>query len=444
MQTAVGTLWGHALAIIRTEMSEIGFNTWIKPIKPLEIKDDHIYFEVPVEFTKGIIETRYYDFIRNALKQVSGTDVNISFSLPAGDKDLIKNGRTDSGIRNGWAVVSQLLPEYTFDNFVIGKSNRFAHAAAVAVAESPGYAYNPLFLYGNSGLGKTHLMHAIGHHVMKNNARVHLMYVKSENFTNELINAIKDDKNKEFREKYRNIDVLLIDDIQFIAGKESTQEEFFHTFNTLYEERKQIIISSDNPPSRINTLDDRLRTRFEQGLIADLQPPDYETRMAILRKKAILEKVQVPGNVMEYIANHFSANIRNLQGAMTRVMAYSSLTDSDITLPLAENVLKDIINENGVNEVTVPFIIDMVSKQYRITPKDMISKTRSREISYPRQIAMYLCRKHTHCSLPQIGKHFGGRDHTTVLHAYEKIKKDIETDRQLCSFIDDFNRRIGD
>ncbi|MFO7636646.1 MAG: chromosomal replication initiator protein DnaA [Clostridia bacterium] len=444
MQKTMESLWVHALDVMKDEMSEIGYNTWIKPIKPIEIKDEHFFFEVPVEFTKGMIETRYYDFIRNAIRQVSGSDMDISFSLPSNDRDSTNGNRSNEFQRNGSYNPSQLLPEYTFENFVIGKSNRFAHAAAVAVAEAPGYAYNPLFLYGNSGLGKTHLMHAIGHYILKSTTGLRLMYVKSENFTNELINAIKDDKNKEFREKYRNVDILLMDDIQFIAGKESTQEEFFHTFNSLYEERKQIIISSDNPPGRISTLDDRLRSRFEQGLLADIQPPDYETRVAILRKKAISEKILVPNEVMEYIASNFVTNIRNLQGALTRVLAYSSLTDSAITISLAENVLKDIINENGVSEITIPFIIDIVCKYYKISPKEMISKTRSRDISYPRQIAMYLCRKNTPSSLPQIGKYFGGRDHTTVIHAFEKIKTALGKDKQLYLAIEELNRKIGE
>jgi chromosomal replication initiator protein len=442
MYQTIEKLWNNALGVLKSEMSEIGFNTWIKPIKPLEIQENKIFFEVPVEFTKGILETRYYDFIRNALKQVSGNEFDIFFFLPNDSTGKGNGNNNDNDNKNNYS--SRLLPEYTFENFIIGKSNRFAHAAAVAVAEAPAYAYNPLFLYGNSGLGKTHLMHAIGHYILKNNPHMKLVYVKSENFTNELINAIRDEKNQEFRAKYRNVDVLLIDDIQFIAGKESTQEEFFHTFNSLYEARKQIIISSDNPPSKINTLEDRLRSRFEQGLIADLQPPDYETRVAILRKKAITENIVVPDGVMEYIALNFAANIRNLQGALTRVVAYSSLTDSSITTSLAESVLKDIINANGNNEITIPFIIDIVAKYYKISPKDMVSKTRNREIAFPRQIAMYLCRKHTPFSLPHIGKNFGGRDHTTVIHAYEKVKNSIGKDKILTTALEELNRKIGE
>ncbi|MCG8254766.1 chromosomal replication initiator protein DnaA, partial [Clostridioides difficile] len=327
-------------------------------------------------------------------------------------------------------------PKYTFDTFVIGNSNRFAHAACVAVAESPAKAYNPLFLYGGVGLGKTHLMHAIGHHIVSQKKDSKVVYVSSEKFTNELINSIKDDKNEEFRNKYRNVDVLLIDDIQFIAGKERTQEEFFHTFNTLHEANKQIIISSDRPPKDIPTLEDRLRSRFEMGLITDIQAPDFETRIAILRKKAQLERIDVPNEVMSYIAKNIKSNIRELEGALTRVVAYSSLSNRVISFDLATEALKDIITTSKNEEINVLRIKEKVSSVFNLKMEDFNSKKRTRSIAYPRQIAMYLTRELTDLSLPKIGEEFGGRDHTTVIHAHDKVSKDIEESEEIKTKID--------
>nr|WP_330382256.1 chromosomal replication initiator protein DnaA [Clostridioides difficile] len=315
-------------------------------------------------------------------------------------------------------------------------SNRFAHAACVAVAESPAKAYNPLFLYGGVGLGKTHLMHAIGHHIVSQKKDSKVVYVSSEKFTNELINSIKDDKNEEFRNKYRNVDVLLIDDIQFIAGKERTQEEFFHTFNTLHEANKQIIISSDRPPKDIPTLEDRLRSRFEMGLITDIQAPDFETRIAILRKKAQLERIDVPNEVMSYIAKNIKSNIRELEGALTRVVAYSSLSNRVISFDLATEALKDIITTSKNEEINVLRIKEKVSSVFNLKMEDFNSKKRTRSIAYPRQIAMYLTRELTDLSLPKIGEEFGGRDHTTVIHAHDKVSKDIEESEEIKTKID--------
>ena len=318
-----------------------------------------------------------------------------------------------------------------FETFVVGNSNRFAHAASLAVAEAPAKAYNPLFIYGGVGLGKTHLMHAIGHYVLENNKNAKVVYVSSETFTNELINAIRDDKTVEFRNKYRNIDVLLIDDIQFVAGKERTQEEFFHTFNTLHEANKQIVISSDRPPKEIPTLEDRLRSRFEWGLITDIQAPDLETRIAILRKKAKLENLSIPNDVIVYIANKINTNIRELEGALIRVVAYSSLTGHKINLELAEEALKDIIPQNNKKTVTIELIQQVVAKHFNLKVEDMKTKKRTQAIAFPRQIAMYLCREMTDASLPKIGEEFGGRDHTTVIHAFDKIRKSLKTDPNL-------------
>lgn len=435
-------LWSNVLELLKSEMTEIGFNTWLKPIKPINIDEQTITLEVEVEFTKGVLESRYLDLIKNAILQLTGNNFNIVFLLP--NQNIEHEEKIDyANVNKQISSYSSLNPEYTFSKFVIGSSNRFAHAAAVAVAEAPAAAYNPLFLYGSSGLGKTHLMHAIGHHILKHNKNVKVMYVQSEKFTNDLINAITNRSLETFREKYRTIDVLLIDDIQFIAGKKQTQEEFFHTFNTLYESNKQIIISSDNPPSKIETLEDRLKTRFEQGLIADIESPDYETRIAILRKKASNDNVVVPDDVMEYIANNFVSNIRILQGALTRIIAYASLSNRDIDLELAENVLKDIKNKQNESEVTIPVIINVVSKYFGITPKEMTSKSRSRDVAFPRQVAMYLSRKHTNTSLPKIGRYFGGRDHTTVIHACDKIKGNLKRDKELFRQIEENERLLN-
>ena len=303
-------------------------------------------------------------------------------------------------------------------------------------------AYNPLFIYGGVGLGKTHLMHAIGHYILAQNPKANVVYVSSEKFTNELINSIRDDKNVEFRDKYRNVDVLLVDDIQFIAGKERTQEEFFHTFNALHDANKQIIISSDRTPKEIPTLEDRLRSRFEWGLIADIQAPDLETRIAILRKKAQMENIDVPNDIMVYIATKIKSNIRELEGALIRIVAYSSLTNKDVTIDLAEEALKDILSSSKPKEVNVAFIKETVSKHLDIKMDDFNSKKRTRAISYPRQIAMYLCRELTDLSLPKIGEEFGGRDHTTVIHAYDKISKELEDDTELKSKIDNLIKEI--
>ena len=337
---------------------------------------------------------------------------------------------------------STLNPKYTFDSFVIGNSNRFAHAASLAVAESPAKAYNPLFIYGGVGLGKTHLMHAIGHYILQNNPNAKVVYVSSEKFTNELINAIKDDKNEEFRTKYRSVDVLLIDDIQFIAGKERTQEEFFHTFNTLHEANKQIILSSDRPPKEIPTLEDRLRSRFEWGLIADIQAPDFETRMAILKKKADVEKLNVPNEVMVYIATKIKSNIRELEGALIRIIAYSSLTNREVTVDLATEALKDIISNKQNKSITIDLIQDVVATYFNLRVEDLKSQRRTRNVAYPRQIAMYLSRKLTDMSLPKIGEEFGGRDHTTVIHAYEKISESLNKDESLEHTINDITKKL--
>ena len=420
------SLWEKTLQLIKGELSPPSFNAFFKQIKPLQIQSNTLILLVPNDFTKGILEDRYLNLIESSVNQLSLKKYDIKFVLNENEVkglDKYQQSEDDNKIKKKYP---NLNPKYTFDTFVIGNSNRFAHAACVAVAEAPARAYNPLFLYGGVGLGKTHLMHAIGHHIMEQKKDPKVVYVSSEKFTNELINSIKDDRNEEFRNKYRNVDVLLIDDIQFIAGKERTQEEFFHTFNSLHEANKQIIISSDRPPKEIPTLEDRLRSRFEMGLITDIQAPDFETRMAILRKKAQMEDIDVPNEVTVYIAKNIKSNIRELEGALTRVVAYSSLTNKTISFELASEALKDIINTSKHEEITVNRIKEKVASVFSLKMEDFNSKKRTRSISYPRQVAMYLSRELTDLSLPKIGEEFGGRDHTTVIHAHDKISKDIE------------------
>lgn len=421
------SLWDKTLQLIKGELSPPSFNAFFKQIVPLKIYMSDLILLVPNDFTKGILEDRYLNLIESSVNQLSLKKYNIKFVLNEKDVDGLGEENKTSSIKKNYP---NLNPKYTFDTFVIGNSNRFAHAACVAVAESPAKAYNPLFLYGGVGLGKTHLMHAIGHHIMTQKKDPKVVYVSSEKFTNELINSIKDDRNEEFRNKYRNVDILLIDDIQFIAGKERTQEEFFHTFNSLHEANKQIIISSDRPPKEIPTLEDRLRSRFEMGLITDIQAPDFETRIAILRKKAQMENIDVSNEVTTYIAKNIKSNIRELEGALTRVIAYSSLTNRTISFELAAEALKDIITTSKNEEITVNRIKEKIASVFDLKMEDFNSKKRTRSIAYPRQIAMYLSRELTDLSLPKIGEAFGGRDHTTVIHAHDKIIKDIQANEE--------------
>lgn len=414
-------IWNKALHIIKGELTEVSFNTWLRTIEPMSIKGDKFLLSVPNKFNKEILESRYVGLISNAIKQVSTIAYEIEFVLPGNTPPVEElSNKSHFGFE-----APRLNPKYIFEEFVIGNSNQFAHAASLAVAEAPAKAYNPLFIYGGVGLGKTHLMHAIGHYILHQNPQAKVVYVSSEKFTNELINSIRDDKNEAFRNKYRNVDVLLVDDIQFIAGKERTQEEFFHTFNALHEANKQIIVSSDRPPKEIPTLEDRLRSRFEWGLITDIQVPDYETRIAILKKKGETEDIEIDNEVLNFIAKNIKSNIRELEGALIRIVAYSSLTNREINVEMATEALKDIISSARPKSITVELIKTTVADYYNMKPDDFSSKRRTRTISYPRQIAMYLCRELTDLSLPKIGEEFGGRDHTTVIHAYDKIVTDM-------------------
>lgn len=439
MDKKLNELWQESLKLIKAELTDVSFNTWIKTIEPVTIKENTIILCVPNDFTKGILESRYTNLVANAIKKVSSKDYSIKFIMESEIDRYIDKTKKES---EQYDSSPMLNPKYTFDTFVIGNSNRFAHAASLAVAEAPAQAYNPLFIYGGVGLGKTHLMHAIGHYILSQNSNTKVLYVTSEKFTNELINSIRDDKNEEFRNRYRNIDVLLIDDIQFIAGKERTQEEFFHTFNALHEANKQIIISSDRTPKEIPTLEDRLRSRFEWGLIADIQPPDLETRVAILKKKAEIEGIEIDNDVLLFIANRIESNIRELEGALIRIMAYSSLTNNKLNVAVAEEALKDIIADNKPKPITSELIQEVVAEHFDLKIEDFKSKKRSRPIAYPRQIAMYLCRELTDLSLPKIGDEFGGRDHTTVIHAYDKISQEIEDDPQVKKTIERLYKKI--
>jgi chromosomal replication initiator protein len=445
MQNDTASIWENTLKLIREELAEVSYNTWFKVIQPIEIADEYVILCAPNEFIKNILETRYITLIFNALQQVTSREYEIKIILPeekesgaVGRSGQVQGSKGDTPESD----IGILNPKYTFDTFVIGNSNRFAHAASLAVSEAPAKAYNPLFIYGGVGLGKTHLMHAIGHYILRNNPRTRVVYTTSEKFTNDLINSIRDDKNVEFRNRYRTTDVLLVDDIQFIADKERTQEEFFHTFNSLYEASKQIIISSDRPPKEIPTLEDRLRSRFEWGLICDIQPPDFETRIAILKKKAKLENIETPDEVLIFIAKKIESNIRELEGALIRVAAYSSLTNREINMELTQEALKDFFSNSKPRMITVDLIKRVVSEYYSIRIEDFKSKKRTRAIAFPRQVAMYLTRELTDLSLPKIGEEFGGRDHTTVLHAYDKISAEIKTDESLKLAIDEIQKRL--
>ncbi len=428
-------LWQVAVRRIEGQMSKPGLESFVKVMRPVSLRDDTLTFAVPNRFAKEWVESRYLDLIRGALRSIVGRDLTVTFAIsdapPPVAPPTVPREHTPPRTIDGLT----LSPKYSFDTFVVGAGNRFAHAAARAVAEAPARAYNPLFIYGGVGLGKTHLLQAIGHHVLSLESFYHVVYVSSEKFTNELINSIRDDKTAEFRNKYRNVDVLLIDDIQFLAGKERTQEEFFHTFNTLHESGRQIIITSDKPPKEIPTLEERLRSRFEWGLIADIQPPDLETRIAILRKKAELDGIHVPDEVAEFIAQRIQTNIRELEGALVRVVAYATLTRSAITSILTEEVLRELLPTARGKPITIHAIQRAVAEYFDIRVEEMRAKRRTKAVAFPRQVAMYLARELTDASLPHIGQEFGGRDHTTVMHACDRVREALQRDAHLTASV---------
>ncbi len=445
--------WDDVLLYLKEEhdVSDVSFETWLKPLKVYDFTKDHIVkLIVPDQIFLNYIRKKYNFLLKVAIEEKTGIKCEIQLMV----EDQIQENSSSSNqlIPSNHNVVTKtaiqnanLNPRYTFETFVVGANNNLAHAASLAVAESPGEIYNPLFIYGGVGLGKTHLMHSIANFVLKNNPNAKILYVTSEKFTNELIDAIRNKNNittTEFREKYRNNDVLLIDDIQFIIGKESTQEEFFHTFNALYEAKKQIIVSSDRPPKEIETLEERLRSRFEWGLTVDIQPPDYETRMAILRKKEELDGYNIDNEVIKYIATNIKSNIRELEGALTKILAFSKLENKEVTLALAEEALKDMVSPGESRAITVDSIMQVVADHYNLTTLDLVSQKRSKDIAYPRQIAMYLCRTMTDTSYQEIGRLMGGRDHSTVLHGTEKITSDLKNSPTLQNTIDVLKKKL--
>lgn len=441
--------WEKILYSIQLEhgVAPITINTWIRPLKIYDVKDHVIYLLADDTLgSRGIefLKTKMYDmFIKASIQIVLNEDYDIRLiSSPDEIEQMAPSSKSNDNYMEYNMEASNLNPRYTFDTFVVGDNNRHAHAACVAVAEAPAQAFNPLFLYGGVGLGKTHLMHSVGHYVLQHNKNAKVLYVTSETFTNELIEALKKNKTEEFRNKYRNIDLLLLDDIQFIIGKESTQQEFFHTFNVLHEAGKQIVISSDKAPKEIENLEDRIKSRLEWGLPVDIQSPDYETRMAILRKRAEQDHIDIPDDVIQYIATHIVSNIRELEGALNKINVFSKLDKQPITVSFAEETLKDLISKNTNREITPALITEVVSEHLGISKEDILSSRRSTDIAQARQIAMYMCRTMTEKSLESIGEYFGGKDHSTVMHAIDKIKDKMQTDDSLVSTIETIKKKI--
>lgn len=430
-------LWEKTLEILKPEMPVISLDTWIRPLEFVSLNNNKIILKANNEYQKTIIDTRYIDLIKTAFKYLTNKDYD--FSIILSDHAIEKQ---EENISNMYGYSNTCLnPKYTFDNFVIGNNTRFAHAACLAVAEAPSAAYNPLFIYGGVGLGKTHLMHAIGNFMMERNPNAKVLYVTSERFLNELVNAILENKNDEFRLKYRNIDLLLIDDIQFIAKKERCQEEFFHTFNTLYEQGKQIVLTSDKPPKDINPLEERLKSRFEWGLIADIGPPEYETRLAILRKKAQAEKIVIDDEILAHIALKIDSNIRELEGTLNKIIAEANLTNSPITMQSALKAISHMSSSN-LKLITSSVIKETVARYFDITVEDLLKHSREASITQPRQIAMYLCREMANMSYPKISADFGKKDHTTVMHACSKIEKEIKDKVEVRQIVDNIKEML--
>ena len=432
MQSDYEELFRQAKELIKDELSSIAYDTWILPLKLVSIDDERITIKSNTDYNANFLGKRFGDLIINTFKYLTNKERSLTIiyndektNMEMKD-DVMPSDSENEELEGEIELSNKILnPKYTFDTFVVGNNNRFAQAAALAVADKPSEAYNPLFLYGGVGLGKTHLMHAIGNRILKNYRNYKILYVTSEKFTNHMINAIKDNKMEVFRNQYRKIDVLLIDDIQFIAGKKQVQEEFFHTFNELYEEKKQIIISSDRPPKEIQLLEDRLKSRFEWGLLADISCPDYETRLAILRKKAQDEKILVDDIILANIATKIESNIRELEGVFNKMIARASLMHTQISIELAENTINEFKAENE-KVLSSDYVKEIVAKYFSVDKNDLSSNKRSNEIAFPRQIAMYLCREVANMSYPKIGEDFGNRDHSTVMHACKKIENEIK------------------
>ena len=455
-ETRADDLWSAISSRLRDTLTETTYDTWFGQAHPRSYNGEQLLVEVPNDFTRDWIEGHFLDLVSRVAREKSTAGAVVRFTV--GERIAAASRQASSPQPEAPpARIEQPEPpkdgpdqelnrKYTFDLFVIGSSNRFAHAAALAVAEAPAQAYNPLFIYGGTGLGKTHLLQAIGHYVRQHSRRLTTRYVTSETFMNEFIDAVRDRgaRIEGFKRRYRNYDILLVDDIQFIEGKERIQEEFFHTFNSLYEGGAQIVLTSDRPPREIATLEERLRSRFEWGLLTDIQAPDLETRIAILRKRVETEGLAIEDpEVLTFIAGRVSANIRELEGALTRVVAFSSLTDRPLTVELAEDVLRDVYPQGeAAPEVTIPRIQEAVSQRFGVTLEELVSPRRSQAVAYPRQVAMYLSRELTDASLPMIGKEFGGRDHTTVIHAKDKITRLIREDRSVYNLVQELTARI--
>jgi len=442
-------IWARALDVIKGDILPQSFDTWFTPIRQVGIDNSSISLEVPNQFFKDWVIDHYKDYIEQVLEKVCEDKVQVDLVVSSrGDDMNFETPATPAAIpRENQAKLlqsirtySELNPKYTFDSFVVGSSNRFAHAASIAVSDSPAKSYNPLFIYGKVGLGKTHLMHSIGNRIHQRAPQTKILYISSEKFTNQLISAIQSRSTPNFRKLYRSVDVLLIDDIQFIAGKESTQEEFFHTFNALHDSHKQIVLSSDRPPKEIHSLEERLVSRFDWGLVTDMQAPDLETRVAILKMKAQRETIHVPDEVIFFIAERIRSNIRELEGALIRTVAYSKLIGQEVTTSLAKNILRDMFVEEA-SKITVDLIQQKVASYFDIRLSEMKSKRRTKAVAYPRQVAMYLVRELTDYSLPEIGEYFGGRDHTTVIYACNKVQGDAKKDGNAKAFI---SRLISD
>ncbi len=442
-------LWDEILNKLKEEMPKDSYELWFKPTRAVSFEDNLLNVQVPNRFFSKYLQERHKGKIEELLKVTTASEAQIIFTIDP-QSHIQEKERKDEEIEPTSIAADETTfttmefnPKYTFENFVVGPSNRFAHATAEAVANDPGKAYNPLFIYGGVGLGKTHLLQAIGHYNKKQNPRLAVLYITSERFTNELIESIRNDRMVEFRNKYRHLDVLMIDDIQFLAGKESTQEEFFHLFNTLYEAHKQIVISSDSTPKEIPTIEERLRSRFQWGVIADIQPPDIETRIAILRKKAEAENIFIPDDVVLFLASQIKSNIRELEGCLIRIVAFSSLTGSEVTVDRSKEILKDIITKEEIAvPITIELIQNAVSKHFHLDVKEMKSKKRTDAVAFPRQVAMYLARTLTEYSTTEIGADFGGRDHTTVMYACEKIKMKLAGDPFFAALINRITQEI--
>lgn len=439
--------WDLIKETLRTEydLSDISYNTWVKPLNYHSVKDDVVTIMIPSDQAHALkyISSKYKSYFQVTISEMMDHTYDISFIL---EKDIEEESSSQENVYNINYENANLNSKYRFDTFVVGGNNKFAHSASLAVAESPGTVYNPLYLYGGAGLGKTHLMHSIGHFILEQNPDMKVLYVTSEQFTNEVIESIRSgnaSKMTKLREKYRTVDVLLIDDVQFIIGKESTQEEFFHTFNVLHSAGKQIILSSDKPPKEMETLEERFRSRFEWGLIADIQPPDYETRMAILKKNAENYNKEINEEVFQYIATNIKSNIRELEGAYNKVIAFARLNKVDITMDNVEEALKDIISPDKKRQITHKLIIEIVAEHFSITPEEIVSKRRNSEYVLPRQICMYLCRELTPDSLQIIARSLGKKDHTTVIHGIEKIREDIKVNEELKNKVDIILKKIN-